>query len=125
MEYKSPPVGNQILCTMYGVDKELIKDGKKLEKLLIDALNQEKFNIVDVKSYLFNPHGYTVISVLAESHAIIHTYPEYESVDIDIYSCRGPEGGRTAYEYIKKELAPSSVSCSERKVIIDEKYNKH
>lgn len=35
--------------------------------------------------------GYTCIIVLSESHMSIHTYPEFQKIAIDFYSCKNIE----------------------------------
>ena len=35
----------------------------------------------------FEPQGVTVLALLSESHASIHSYPERGSVFIDVFTC--------------------------------------
>jgi len=35
----------------------------------------------------FSPHGYTLTMILQESHAAIHTYPEYDFCFATIFTC--------------------------------------
>lgn len=121
MAYKSSPVGNEISCVMHGINKEILNDPEYLERLLLDALNSEKFNILGKLSHKFNPHGVSVLILLSESHASFHTYPEYNSLVFHIYTCRGPGDGRKTYEFIKEKLNPTSVDFREKpiKVVIE------
>ncbi|MEU8186112.1 adenosylmethionine decarboxylase [Micromonospora carbonacea] len=43
----------------------------------------------------FQPHGVTCVLVLAESHIVVTTWPEYELAHIDVFTCRAdsdPDG---------------------------------
>ncbi len=118
MTFQSSPVGNEISCVMHGLDEKVLKDNEMLKNLLLEALEQEKFTLLDNIFYEFQPQGCTVLVLLAESHAGIHTYPEHNSLFFYIYSCRGPTDGRKTFEYLKQKLNPSSVDYKERTVIV-------
>ncbi len=118
MEYKSPPIGNEISCVMYGINNKILHNRGKLESILLEALKKENFENLRKISYEFKPQGYSIIILIAESHATIHTYPEYNSLYFHLYSCRGPESGRKTYEFLKEKLKPSSVDFNEREVVV-------
>ena len=44
------------------------------------------FPVVDVVAKRFAPQGATVIALLAESHASVHTYPEHGSLFADVFT---------------------------------------
>ncbi len=125
MTYKSPPIGNEISCVMHGIKREILGNNKGLKNSLLKALEKEKFTILDKISYEFKPKGYTLLVLLAESHATIHTYPEHNnSLYFNIYSCRGPRDGRKTYEHLKKELNPSRISdYTEKEIAVGENKN--
>jgi S-adenosylmethionine decarboxylase len=56
-----------------------------------EAINRSGMTIVDSVVHKFDPQGITAVYVLAESHFIIHTYPEANYLSIDCYTC-GKEG---------------------------------
>jgi S-adenosylmethionine decarboxylase len=118
MEYKTNPIGNEISCVMYGINNKTLNNHKKLRSILLKALKQENFKILKETAYEFQPKGFTIMILIAESHAAIHTYPEYNSLYFHIHSCRGPESGREVYRFIKKELEPTSISFNERKIVL-------
>ena len=54
-------------------------------------LKHSGFNVLDVCSHHFHPHGYTALYLLGESHFAVHTFPERELTYIELSSCvRGP-----------------------------------
>lgn len=46
-----------------------------------------KLTVVEKMLHSFEPEGKTLVLILAESHLLLHTWPEYKTVHIDIVSC--------------------------------------
>ncbi|MBU3941656.1 MAG: S-adenosylmethionine decarboxylase [Nanoarchaeota archaeon] len=122
MIYQSPPIGSLIFSFMYGINKELIKNNTKLEEMLYSALKEDNFKILEKSKVEFEPYGLTLVTILAESHAIIHTYPEYESLTFDLYSCRGPNDGRKTYNYFEERVNPLHAFLNIAEVPVDPNY---
>ena len=118
MKYQSPVVGNEISCVMHGIDAKILSDHKKLEDALLRALNEDRFTILEKASHVFNPHGYTLVILLAESHVSVHTYPEYNSLYFSLYSCRGEGDGIKTYEIFKEMVKPVSVDFYQRPILV-------
>lgn len=104
---------------MYGLDESFLNDSEKLENLLVEAAGQENFKILDKISHVFDPHGYSAVLLIQESHIAIHTYPEYKSLVFNLYSCRGPKDGLKACEYLKNALKPARIEFRQSNVSID------
>ena len=58
-----------------------------VERLFIDTLASHGGTILGQVTHQFEPFGATVVVMLAESHASLHTWPENNSVCIDMFSC--------------------------------------
>ena len=52
-----------------------------------DALRCAGATVVQGLSHNFPGAGLTCVLILAESHAVLHTWPETGTVNIDIFSC--------------------------------------
>jgi len=124
MSYKSPTVGNEISCVMYGIDEKILANTEKLQEKLLEALETDKFDVLGDVSHTFEPHGFTLAILLAESHVAVHTYPEYNSLYFNLYSCRGEHDGQISFDIIKKYLNPSDIDFFEREVCVSKKYNR-
>ena len=118
MIYQSSPIGNEISCVMYGIDTKTLNNNNRLEQILLEALIKDNFKILDKVSHRFQPQGYTFVVLLAESHAAIHTIPEFDSLFFYLYSCRGQNDGRKTFEYLKQILKPSHTDMNERPIIV-------
>jgi S-adenosylmethionine decarboxylase len=72
-------------------------------------------------SHQFEPCGYSVIYLLAESHISIHTYPERAFFALDLYSCR-EYADNSALEAIYDDLIQTSEAGKERPLIVDRRF---
>lgn len=105
---------------MYDINDAILKSNKKLEKLLIKASRQENFKILNKIFHNFRPYGFTGILLIQESHIAIHTYPEYNCLVFNLYSCRGPRDGRETLDFFKRAINPASVDTREKKCASDQ-----
>jgi len=109
MTYKSPEIGQEISCVMKGIQKELLLNNDKLKLILKQVLKKNKFTILKSIYKAFSSQGFTALILLAESHLAIHTYPEYNSIYFNLYSCRGPKDAEATFNLVKKQLNPKEV----------------
>lgn len=119
---KSSPIGHEISCVMYGISASLLNNSKKLKDILVGALKKDNFTILDEVSHRFSPQGISIFVLLAESHASIHTYPEYSSLHFNFYSCRGKGDCKRTFEIFRKAINPSSIDFRERDIIVDKSF---
>ncbi len=62
-------------------------DGAALAAGFAAALRAAGATIVHEVTHAYPGHGLTCVLVLRESHAVLHTWPETNTVNIDIFSC--------------------------------------
>jgi S-adenosylmethionine decarboxylase len=79
--------GQHVLAEMEGIDADLLNDEALLRDILTRVLDQAGATVLDVTSKRFEPQGVTVLALLSESHASLHTYPEIGSVFVDVFTC--------------------------------------
>jgi hypothetical protein len=60
--------------------------------LLLDVCQEAGFHVVSTLVHSFSPHGVTCALVLAESHFVAHSWPEYAALVVDLYSCGETDG---------------------------------
>jgi len=83
----------------------LIKDCnlEKLENIaLMEGMLEKAAKLMDLTllktvSHKFSPQGLTAVALLAESHIAIHTYPEENTIFVEVMSC----GQRDAKEVLE------------------------
>lgn len=53
----------------------------------IKEVIEKNLTVVSRIEHKFEPHGETIVFILAESHFSLHTYPENKFISLDIYVC--------------------------------------
>ena len=61
----------------------------------------------------FKPQGVTLLALLAESHASVHTWPEIGYCAIDLYTCGDKTQTHRAAEFLKKKLKAKTTEQKE------------
>ncbi|WP_040790713.1 adenosylmethionine decarboxylase [Nocardia paucivorans] len=105
--------GRHVLAEFSGVDADLCNDLKRLETALRESLVGADITICDMVHKQFEPQGVTVLALLSESHASIHTYPESGDIFVDVFTC-GSIGSKAekAVELLRDALSPEEIRMS-------------
>ncbi|WP_433575664.1 adenosylmethionine decarboxylase [Nocardia brasiliensis] len=102
--------GWHVLAEFGGVDADLCDDLEQLESALRESLIAAGVTICDVVHKKFDPQGVTVLALLSESHASIHTYPESGDIFVDVFTCGSIGAGASkAVELLRDKLSPKDV----------------
>jgi S-adenosylmethionine/arginine decarboxylase-like enzyme len=72
----------------------------------IEDVIRREFTVVKDCEYEYTPHGITKVLVLSESHCVIHTYPEYAYLSLDLFVCNAEINLEEVLQHV---LAPLSV----------------
>lgn len=105
--------GRHVLAEFGGVDRVLCDDLGRLEAALRHALSAAGVTVCEIVGKQFDPHGVTVLALLAESHASLHTYPETGDIFVDVFTCGGAaDSAATVAELLRAALAPEHVRIS-------------
>jgi S-adenosylmethionine decarboxylase proenzyme len=78
-----------------------------------DALESAGATVVQAMSHHFPGAGLTCVLILAESHAVLHTWPETGTVNIDIFSCSTRLKSLAAIGALGGTLGATDVSIKE------------
>ena len=88
---------------------ESIESSEALKKVLIKAAKIANSTPLDISIHKFSPQGITGVVLLAESHIAIHSWPEYQYIAIDIFTCGEKSAPQKALDYLKKTFQPQKV----------------
>ena len=115
--------GLHLTADLYGCRTRgsLLVDASALADLCRTAVADAELTIVDEKFHKFpefrgQPGGVTGAVLLAESHLAIHTWPERNSVTLDVYVCNFSTDNSAKAERLMESLliafAPSQQSTN-------------
>jgi S-adenosylmethionine decarboxylase proenzyme len=89
------------------IDKNLFSDESFVKKVFDEIVKKLNMTFIDKLSFKFNPHGLSMLYLIAESHIAIHTWPEHKLIDLEIVTCKEDanaiEGLNVAMNYFKPE----------------------
>ena len=105
--------GRHLILDLYDCDREILNDYEGLETLLQTALQMADATILRIIGEKFKPQGVTLLALLAESHASIHTWPEIGYYAIDLYTCGDTTQTHKAAEFLKHKLKSKQVEQKE------------
>ncbi|WP_028476585.1 adenosylmethionine decarboxylase [Nocardia sp. CNY236] len=106
---KAEFAGWHVLAEFSGVDPALCDDPGRLESALRASLTEAGATLCDVVHKKFDPGGVTVLALLSESHASIHTYPESGDIFVDVFTCGDGDQAAKAVEFLRNALSPGQV----------------
>jgi S-adenosylmethionine decarboxylase len=101
--------GRHVLAELVGVPAALLDDESFLREALSSALQTCGATVCEVVSKRFQPQGVTVLALLAESHASLHSYPEQESLFVDVFTCGVRADPVVAVDALAEVLRPQQV----------------
>ena len=94
-------VGEHITLDIIGTTKEY--EPFVFEKIINEIAKAANVTILNISKYKFEPQGFTILALLAESHISLHTFPEKGIISFDFFTC-GNVSPSVALDIIKKEF---------------------
>jgi S-adenosylmethionine decarboxylase len=87
--------------------------GDEVAELFVAALDRAGATIVQAVSHAFPKTGLTCVLILSESHAVLHTWPETGTINIDIFSCTPRLQSVQAINELGRSFGARQVSIQE------------
>ena len=106
-------VGEHITLDIIGTKREY--SPSFFEKLLYKIAKKAKVTVLEISTHKFEPQGFTLVALLAESHMSFHTFPEKNIISFDFFTC-AKISPIVALNIIKKEI--------EHKRIVKKEFNR-
>lgn len=80
-------IGTHIICEMYNISYDLLQNKEYLLNSLLKGVKKSHANCEGIIFKQFEPTGLSIVVLLSESHASIHTYPEQNCMFVDAFTC--------------------------------------
>ena len=106
-------VGEHITLDIIGTKNEYAPSF--FEKLVYKIAKKAKVTVLEISKHKFEPQGFTLVALLAESHMSFHTFPEKGIISFDFFTC-AKVSPSVAIDIIKKEI--------EHKRIVKKEFNR-
>jgi len=103
-------LGTHILAELHECDKDKLNDRAFIEKELLKAIESSGATIITYEFHKFFPIGVSGVVIIAESHASIHTWPEYRYAALDIFTCSKNINPMKTLEIMKNKLDAGKVN---------------
>ena len=102
--------GVHFLASYCDCDEASLRDWKALEAAMYNAVEECGATILESSSWVFPPDGLTMVILLSESHASIHTYPEHNACFVDLFTCGDNCSAETFDAVMQAYLKPQTVN---------------
>ena len=83
-------VGRQLLCDCWDCQVDIGSEEIVLG-VLRESVRRANVTLLQLFVHEFSPSGVSAVAIIAESHIIIHTWPEKRYAALDAFTC-GPAG---------------------------------
>jgi S-adenosylmethionine decarboxylase proenzyme len=104
------PAGRHLLLTLAGCPADRLDDRRALEALVRAAAEATGATVLQVVGHRFTPQGVTVMALLAESHASLHTYPERGLAFWDCFTCGHACDPAASIPVLREALRPARLA---------------
>lgn len=97
--------GHHYILEALGVDQLKLNDVDFFYNIFHEQQRLQKATQLEFHSHKFEPFGLSQILILQESHISVHTWPEDNYQQIDLFTC-SDENPLPQIEYIVQQLEP-------------------
>lgn len=103
--------GKHFVASYIGCDSKALGNVEEMICAMDAAVKASGAAILNKTFHVFPPNGLTIVYLLSESHASLHTYPEFNACFVDLFTCGdhcAPQGFDAA---LRDYLKPKEVNC--------------
>ena len=113
-------LGKHLLLELKDCDKEVLDDLSFLKGILLAAAGEAGAMVLGESFHQFSPQGVSGVVMIAESHLVIHTWPEYGYAAVDIFTCGDSvQPGKAAEILIRKLGAKNHTALELQRGLLD------
>ena len=88
---------------------------------MLEAAKMVHATVLGVTEHQFEPHGVSIVVVIAESHLSIHTWPEHGYAAVDVFTCGNNLPSEQVVEFISQGLeARQAVSMEVQRGLLSD-----
>ncbi len=106
--------GGHYILDFFGCDRDQLNSIKFWQENLAKSADAAGMEVLHSYFHQFSPQGITGFLLLSTSHISMHTWPEFNYVACDVFSCSSDEDTRKAVDCLKENI--SHETCEEEYV---------
>ncbi len=124
-------IGHHLFATYSKCNEAALKNLNGLAYAMEQAVKASGATFLRSVKHVFPNGGFTMLILLSESHASIHTYPEYNACFVDIFTCGTfclvEKFDLAMQDYLRPEETHQRISLRGKTVVdeIDETFKNH
>lgn len=104
-----------VLLDLYQCQADL-NDTKTIHEAMLQAAVAAKTTVLNSYVHQFCPQGVSCVVVISESHLSIHTWPEFQHAQIDVFTCGVNALPNVAVDYLHNFFHPArSTICKKER----------
>lgn len=103
--------GQHFLASYLDCDSEALQNPHRLIEAMDEAVLASGATILGKSSFVFEPDGLTIVYLLSESHASVHTYPEHNACFVDLFTCGDHCSSEGFDRSLQNYLQPKTVEA--------------
>jgi S-adenosylmethionine decarboxylase proenzyme len=103
--------GKHFLASYLDCDLQRIADLDGMLRAMDGAVQASGATVLNSTPYVFPPNGLTVVYLLSESHASLHTYPEHGACFVDLFTCGDHCSAEKFDAALRAYLKPKEVNA--------------
>ena len=103
-------IGVHIILDLQGY-RQKADDQQEIEAVLRQVMGKAGLTPLFVYFHQFKPQGFTATAILSESHINLHSWPEYNYLALDIFTCGNTEKAFLAEKLLIEYFKPDQVKC--------------
>lgn len=101
-----------------------LTDNESLIALVRKAAGAGGLSIVGEAVCAFVPHGLSVALLLAQSHLVLSTWPEYRTAVLDLMVCADSSAALAVWQEISGYVLPMTFEVTEQGVVVLQARNQ-
>lgn len=103
--------GKHFVASYMGCDQKAMGDLDGMIQAMDRAVAASGATILNKTPHVFPPNGLTIVYLLSESHASLHTYPEYGACFVDLFTCGDTCSPEQFDAILRDYLQPAEVNA--------------
>lgn len=97
------------------LDERTMNSSEFFLSAIDEAIKRSKTRIIKYIEHKFEPQGYTLLMILADSSLILHSWPEEKFISVEIFTCAQRSDPEVGLRYLVEIFKPEKFKFNKIK----------